>query len=251
MITLYAVGASLAAGALYVLIWRLPFYAPLRSRAAQMLIGGAAAVGMISLFAWAQASLLLWPLSHRALDLTFPRSDIWPLALVGFFEGLFCLFPLLSWFDEATHESPIFKKKNTKALLLCALFLVSVPHYAALHAHTSFLPDRIEYVSYWNPLPATIEYKDVTEFRIDSEHRTSRGNKGGVRHYTVVKLELLRKDQEEFLILETESPTGALARKTAALAALLKDKGIAVSIPRVLSGHEEWRIRLEAAEQAY
>jgi hypothetical protein len=66
MVTLYAVLASLAVGAVYVLVWRLPFYHPLRTRSTQMLIGGAAAVALVCLFAWAQAKLLLWPFSPSA-----------------------------------------------------------------------------------------------------------------------------------------------------------------------------------------
>ncbi len=245
IVTFYAIAASLAVGALYVLVWRLPFYQPLRSKASQMMIGGAAAIALVCLFAWAQAKLLLWPFSHPALDLTFSRSDIWPLSLAGFFEGLFCLLPLLSWFDEATHNNPVFQKKNTKALLLSSLFLVVFPHYLALHAYTTFHPDRIEYVSYWNPAAKEMSYEDVTELRIDSETRTSRG-KAGTRKYSVVLLELHRKNQEKFLLLETEDPTEVLARKTAALVRLLEEKKIRVTIPTVLIGHGEWKTRLES-----
>jgi hypothetical protein len=179
------------------------------------------------------------------MDLTFPRSDIWPLSLAGFFEGLFCLLPLLSWFDEATHNNPVFQKKNTRGLLLCAFFLVVVPHYLALNAYTTFHADKIETVSYWNPVPREISYNEIAEFRIDSERRTRRGNKGGVRHYTVVMLELYARDQERLLILETEDPTDTLARKTASLVRHLEQRNIRVSIPPVIVGHGEWKTRLE------
>lgn len=247
--TAYAVFVSVAAGLVYASVWRLPFHYPIRSRSLQIFTGICAAIAMLFLFGWAQPRLILLPFSADSSGLTFLRADFWMLALLGFMQGLFCLLPLASWFDEQTYNSPLFKKKHPFGLALSALLFVVVPHCLALNAYTHFGNDRMEYISYWSPGVRYLEYGDVAEFHLDSESRTRRGNKGGVRRYYVLRLELGLKNQSgstnRWLILETEDPDEALAGKTALLIRFLEGRGIPADVPFVLIGMEKWKSRLD------
>ncbi len=232
-------------GFIYICIWRIPFHYPSKKNSIQILFGGTAAIFIMGYFSYAQAKFLLFFANWVKEDLIFLRSDIWALAFLGFMEGLFCFIPIAGWFDPKTYNNPIFQKKNTKGLILFTLVVIVLPFYIVLNAYTNFEEDKVEFVSYFNPIPKNLLYSKISSFKVDSENRTSSNSKGQNRNYSVIKLELILKDNSKYLILETEEADDLLAMKIAKLILFLKERQIPSEIPYILPGYSDWKNNLE------
>jgi len=245
--TFLAILLSITAGFFYVLVWRIPLTYHNKSNSIQILLGSFVAILLLLLFSWLQPKFFLFLLEKYTSNasLIFYRSDIWVFAFFGFMEGLFCFIPLVSWFDANTYNNPLFQKKNTKGLIAFSFSFIVLPFFIAFHSFTSFGSDTIKIVSYFNPYTKHLHYSKVSALKIESENRISSNTKGQSRHYSVIILSLLLKDNSNFIILETEEANDLLAFKTANLIRHLEKRNIKSEIPSLLIGYSDWRNKLD------